>query len=148
MMQMKKLKWTYLNKETKIFFLVLIFLFLLSILFFINRDMGVFSIIASVFFAGIFLGSLVGFIVLYKTKILEIHRGKEKYKMEERIPWKEVRIEMKIYIFFLIGLFFMAIVMRILIEDPLVSYLFIDMIFGAIIVFNYFKMMRRFKVNT
>jgi len=136
MMQMKKLKWTYLNKETKIFFLVLIFLFLLSILFFINRDMGVFSIIASVFFAGIFLGSLVGFIVLYKTKILEIHRG------------KEVRIEMKIYIFFLIGLFFMAIVMRILIEDPLVSYLFIDMIFGAIIVFNYFKMMRRFKVNT
>ncbi len=148
MMQMKKLKWTYLNKETKIFFLVLIFLFLLSILFFINRDMGVFSIIASVFFAGIFLGSLVGFIVLYKTKILEIHRGKEKYKMEERIPWEEVRIEMKIYIFFLIGLFFMAIVMRILIEDPLVSYLFIDMIFGAIIVFNYFKMMRRFKVNT
>lgn len=126
-----------LNKETKIFLGILIFLFLLSIIF-INRDIGLSSV-----FAGVFLGLIAGFFYLYKINMLEIHKGKEKYKMREGISWKKVSIEMKIYFLILILTPFISLILYVIkengiIRNNLIPYIPIFIVIGAVQAFSYF----------
>ncbi|HEC95426.1 MAG TPA: hypothetical protein ENI50_00185 [Euryarchaeota archaeon] len=92
---MKKL--SELNIETKVFFSVLLFLFILGVLF-IKKDP---------FFSytnlSLSAGFLIGFIYFYRIGRLKISKGKEKYKVKEGVPWKKVSIKIKGCPFVLLG---------------------------------------------
>ncbi len=96
--------WNNLNRETKIFFVILFFIFLIGI-FLINRDLAL-----AFTFLGAVGGALLGLVYLYRTNILEIHKGKEKYKYNAEKA-KKTNIETRVFfvvflIVFLIGVVF------------------------------------------
>lgn len=126
-MQTKKLKWTYLNKETKIFFLILFFLFLVSIIA-SEKDIDL-----TILFLGYFAGALIGFIYFYGVGRLEIHTEK-KYDYEGENIWKKIAPALKVYF----AILALSPLVTLIIKNDLFSYILFLGIFGAMFSYAYF----------
>ncbi|MEA1994519.1 MAG: hypothetical protein U9N35_09055 [Euryarchaeota archaeon] len=137
MNNMKKL--SNLNRETKIFFVILFFAFFL----------GIALIQESPFFSSVFLGystgALFGVIYLYEIGRLEIFKGKKyKWKRGRIIAFsKNVSIKIKGYFFFLpLPLICIAVAVSPM-ENLLITFFFIFCSSGATLSFVYFINSRR-----
>ena len=129
-----------LNKETKIFFLILFFVFLVGMLFVKIESFFTYYILSMI------IGAIIGFLFLYSWGYIEIHKGTEKITWKKRPSLKEIK---KGYIGYFLGGIVILLTMGLMCGPGTFSLFFIAGTLGALIIPpSYFYTVKRLNAYT
>ncbi|MEA1993432.1 MAG: hypothetical protein U9N35_03420 [Euryarchaeota archaeon] len=129
-----------LNKATKAFLGTFFFLFLFGLI--VARV----DLAPAVFPLSISIGLLIGILYLYGVGRLEIHKGKEKYKMKDTPFSKKVSLSIKLYCFTCATVFFIGYGMIVVEDYSLRSLGVMLTAMGTLITFSFFTSTGRLNI--